>query len=514
MLRSAGELICQRGGDPLTLNDLIFLLPELILLLAAALVFVLDVLGRQPADPATAGRGPQPWLPYVALIGLGLAAFGLLPGLGQTARVATMLAADPFAIFFKALAIIGVALVILAAIPYMRTRTPYRGEFYALLLIAAAAICLAVGATNFVMLYLAMEFLSITSYILAGFFREDRKSGEAAIKYFLYGATASAVMLYGMSLLYGATGTTDFAGVAQALAQRGGSDLLWLGGPAIILMIVGFGFKASLAPFHQWAPDTYEGAPTPVTAFLSTASKATGFAILIRVFLIALGGLQPLWAALLAAIAILTMTLGNLTAIRQTNIKRMLAFSSIAQAGYILIGVAAVTTSGAAVTPFGGINGVLIYLLAYLVTNVGAFAAVIAIENRSGKVEINDYAGLIRRAPWLAVTLFVFLLSLAGIPPTAGFVGKLFVFGAAVRAAMIPLAVVGALNAVVSAFYYLNVVRVMFFVPAEADAVPICVARPLQTAVLLTGALTSLIGLFPGALIQWATQSVQLLTLR
>lgn len=498
----------------MTVNDLIFLLPELILLLAAAVLFILDIAGRRSNDPVISARPLKPWLPYVALIGLAAAALGLLPGLGQTAQATAMLAADPFAIFFKALAIIGVALVILAAIPYMRARTPYRGEFYALLLIAAAAICLAVGATNFVMLYLAMELLSITSYILAGFFREDRKSGEAAIKYFLYGATASAVMLYGMSLLYGATGTTDFGGVAQALGKLGGSDLVWLGGPAIILMLVGFGFKASLVPFHQWAPDTYEGAPTPVTAFLSTASKATGFAILIRVLLVALAGLQPLWASLLAAVAVLTMTLGNLTAIRQTNIKRMLAFSSIAQAGYILIGVAAATGDNTTAASFGGINGVLIYLLAYLVTNVGAFAAVIAIENRSGKVAISDYAGLARRAPWLAVTLFIFLLSLAGIPPTAGFIGKLFVFGAAVRAALIPLAVVAALNAVVSAFYYLNVVRVMFFVPAEVDAEPIIVERPLQIAVLLTAALTLLIGLFPGPLIQWASQSVRLLALR
>lgn len=500
----------------MTLNDLIFLLPELILLLAAALIFILDIIGRRPHDPLTLAQQPKPWLPYAALIGLAVAALGLLPGLGQTASATAMLAADPFASFFKALAIIGVALVILAAIPYMRARTPYRGEFYALLLIAAAAICLAVGATNFVMLYLAMEFLSITSYILAGFFREDRRSGEAAIKYFLYGATASAVMLYGMSLLYGATGATDFGAVAQALGKLGGPDLLWLGGPALILMLVGFGFKASLVPFHQWAPDTYEGAPTPVTAFLSTASKATGFAILIRVFLVVLGGLQPLWANLLVALAIVTMTLGNLTAIRQTNIKRMLAFSSIAQAGYMVIGMAAATAGSSAGTaaPFAGVNGVLIYLLAYLVTNVGAFAVVIAVENRSGQVEIKSYAGLVRRAPWLAVVLFIFLLSLAGIPPTAGFVGKLFVFGAAVRAGLIALAVIGALNAVISAFYYLNVVRVMFFMPAEADAEPVAVERPLQLAVLLTAAFTLLIGFFPGPLIEWAARSVQLLALR
>jgi NADH-quinone oxidoreductase subunit N len=497
----------------LTLNDLAYLLPEVILLLTATGIFVLDILGRKPGDPVTRERKPKPWLPYVALAGLALAALGLIPSIGRTAQVATMLAVDPFAVFFKALAIIGIAIVILAAIPFMRSRTPYRGEFYALLLIAGVAICLAVSSTNLVMLYLSIEFLSITSYVLAGFFREDRKSGEAAVKYFLYGATASAVMLYGMSLLYGAAGTTDFAGVAQALGKRASTDLVWLGVPAMIMLLAGFGFKASLVPFHQWAPDTYEGAPTPVTAFLSTVSKATGFAVLIRVFLVVMGGLAAQWTTLLAVVSILTMTLGNLTAIRQTNIKRMLAYSSIAQAGYMLIGVAAVAAPMSS-SKFTGINGVLIYLMAYLVTNLGAFAVVIAIENRSGRVEIKDYAGLVRRAPGLAAVLFIFLLSLAGIPPTAGFVGKLFVFGAAVRAQMLLLAVIGALNAVVSAFYYLNIVRYMFFVPAEPDSESIEVGRPLQGALVVTGGLTLLLGLVPGPLIDWASQSVQILALR
>ena len=203
-----------------------------------------------------------------------------------------MLAADPFALFFKALAIISIAMVILTAMPYMRGRTPYPGEFYALLLVVGVGDLLAVSATNLVLIYLGMEFLSITSYVLAGYLRNDRKSGEAALKYFLYGATASAVMLYGMSLLYGATGTTDLAGIASALAGKAPGELVWLTMPAIILLVAGFGFKASLVPFHQWAPDTYEGAPTPVTAFLSTASKATGFAILMRVFFVALGSQQ------------------------------------------------------------------------------------------------------------------------------------------------------------------------------------------------------------------------------
>ncbi len=496
----------------MTLKDMTYLLPEVILLLTATAIFVLDILGREPGDPVTRERKPKPWLPYVALLGLGLAALGLIPSVGRMAQVATMLAVDPFAVFFKALAIIGIAIVILAAIPYMHGRTPYRGEFYALLLITGVAICLAVSSTNLVMLYLSMEFLSITSYVLAGFFREDRKSGEAAIKYFLYGATASSVMLYGMSLLYGAAGTTDFAGVAQALSKRAGADLVWLGVPAILMLLVGFGFKASLAPFHQWAPDTYEGAPTPVTAFLSTVSKATGFAVLIRVFMVAMGGLASQWTILLALVSILTMTLGNLTAIRQTNIKRMLAYSSIAQAGYMLIGVAAVAAMSSSST-FSGINGVLISRLASRVTTLGAFAVVIAIENRAGRVEIKEYAGLIRRAPWLAAVFFFFLLSLAGIPPTAGFVGKLFVFGAAVRAQMLLLAVIGALNAVVSAFSYLNVVRYMFFVPPESDAEPITLGRPLQGALLLTGVLTLLLGLMPGPLIDWASRSVQILAL-
>ncbi|HEX9115360.1 MAG TPA: NADH-quinone oxidoreductase subunit N [Anaerolineae bacterium] len=480
-------------------SDLIYLLPEIILLLSAALVLVLDLTG--PKDK------PKAWLPYVALLGLGLAILGVVPSLGGTHQVATMLAVDPFAVFFKVLAILGVAVVVLTSMSYMEGRTPYRGEFYGFLLIVALAICLAVSATNLVMIYLSMEFLSITSYVLAGYIRNDQKSGEAAIKYFLYGATASATMLYGMSLLYGVAGTTDLAGLAKAFAGPAGSQLTWLGAPAIVLLIAGFGFKASLVPFHQWAPDTYEGAPTPVTAFLSTASKATGFAILMRVFLVAMGHslLQTEWNTLLIALAILTMTIGNLTALRQSNIKRLLAYSSIAQAGYILMGMAAVALAPG--RTFTGANGVLIYLFGYLFTNVGAFAVVMAVENASGKTDVKDYAGLITRSPWLAGVLFIFLVSLAGIPPTAGFLGKFFVFGAAVQRQLWVLAAVGAVNSVIAAFYYLNIVRYMFFTPAEEGAEPIAVAASLQGALIITGVLTLLIGLVPGPLIDWATTS-------
>jgi NADH-quinone oxidoreductase subunit N len=486
--------------------DLIYLLPELILLLGATLIFVLDLIWfRNTPDQRSR------WLPVIALAVLAVAGLGLIPGAGKNVRVASMLSADAFSIFFIALALMGVALVILTAIPYMRGRTPYGGEFYAFLLVTALAISLAVSAVNLIMIYLAMEFLSITSYVLAGYFRQDQKSGEAALKYFLYGATASAVMLYGMSLIYGATGTTDLARLSAALRQNPTGQNIWLTAPAIILLLAGFGFKASLVPFHQWAPDTYEGAPTPVTAFLSTASKATGFAILMRVFIGGMGTGQAMtqWTTLLVAVSVITMTLGNLTALRQTNVKRLLAYSSIAQAGYILIGVAAVL-AGPGLT-FTGVNGVLIYLFFYLFTNIGAFAVVIAVENATGDVELKEYSGLVRRAPWLAGLLLIFLLSLAGIPPTGGFLGKFFVFGAAVQSQMWALVAIAAINSVIAAFYYLNIVRYMFFVPPLEDAKSVDISPALRGALAITTIITLLFGILPGPVIAWASESAQAL---
>lgn len=491
-------------------SDINYLLPELVLLVGAALVFLLDILWlRRSADPGSQDRRFSV-LPGVAIIVLLVAALGLIPAQGQPRIVATMLTVDAFALFFKAFALMGIGLVIMTALPYLKGRTAFGGEFYALLLITALAICLAVSANNLIMVYLSMEFLSITSYVLAGYFRNDRKSGEAALKYFLYGSTASAVMLYGMSLLYGATGTTDLVQLSQVLGARAQGDLVWLIVPAIVMLLAGFGFKASLVPFHQWAPDTYEGAPTPVTAFLSTASKATGFALLIRVFLTALGSgpIAGTWITLLVALSVLTMTLGNLTALRQTNVKRLLAYSSIAQAGYILIGVAAV--AGPDLT-FNGINGVLLYLLAYLFTNLGAFAVVTAIETATGKVEIKDYSGLVRRSPWLAVLLVIFLLSLAGIPPTGGFLGKLYVFGAAVRREMWVLLAIAAVNTVVAAFYYLNIVRYMFFTPTNENFERVSVSPALGAVLAITAAVTMLLGLIPGPAIAWASDSARTL---
>ena len=389
----------------------------------------------------------------------------------------------------------------------MQARTPFRGEFYALLLLAGLSIMLASAAVNLVMIYLSIEFLSITSYVLTGYLRNDARSTEGALKYFIYGSAASAVMLYGFSLLYGATGTTDLAAIATALAT-GSATVQWLVVPATIMALAGLGFKIALVPYHQWSPDAYEGAPTPVTAFLSVGPKAAGFAVLIRFLLTALPDFQVSWTAVLAGVAIVTMSLGNLVALWQTNVKRLFAYSSIAQAGYMLIGLAALYPQAESWTT--GVNGLLVYLFAYLFTNLGAFAVIIAVENRTGSANIPDFAGLIHRSPFLALTMLVFLLSLIGIPPTGGFLGKLFVFGAAIQRRMILLAVVGIINSVVSVYYYYAIMRQMFFGEA-GDTEPIKLTPSLGFVVGINVVMVLGIALYAEPFIRLATESVQML---
>ncbi len=488
-------------------NTLRLLSPELLLLFTGLVVLCVDFIWR---DHVRKTR----WIPALAVIGLAaaLAATILLWKTDQTTVLAVM-AVDHFALLFKIIAILTVGLVVVASVQYLQERTPYRGEFYALLVFAALAICLASSAINLISVYLAMEFLSITSYVLAGYLRGDTKSNEAGLKYFLYGAVTSAAMLYGMSLLYGATGTTDLAGIAQTLTV-GDPQMQWLAIVAIVLLLAGFSFKMVLAPFHQWAPDTYEGAPTPVTAFLSVASKAAGFAILMRVFLTALydfrGGIG--WMAFLMSLSIISMLLGNLIAMRQTNMKRMLAYSSIAQAGYIIIGVIAIQSVEGAT--FQGINGTLFYLFGYLFSNLAAFIAVIAFENATRSTTIKDYKGLVHRSPVLGGVLLIAMLSLAGIPGTVGFMGKFLVFGAAIQVGLwqtLTLAVAGIITSVIGAYYYLNVVRQVFFEAADEGAAPIAVPAGLKVGLALTAAGILLIGVYPQPFINLANQSMQML---
>ncbi len=482
------------------------LLPELVLTVGALLVLVLDFLMEDDRSPILPG------LTFVSLGGAFLLSFAYL-GLDRTALF--MFEVDNLTAFFRILATGTSILILLVSIDYVRSRSRHTGEFYSLLLWVTLAVILVAASSDLILLYLSFELLSITSYILVGWLRDEAYSNEAAIKYLLYGAISSAVMLYGMSLLYGAAGSTRLEDIARTFSDPavrvGTLDELVL--PAVVLMLAGFGFKTSLVPFHQWAPDAYEGAPTPVTAFLSVGSKAAGFAVLTRVLLTALPMFQIDWAAVLAAVSILTMTLGNLVALMQTNMKRLLAYSSIAQAGYILVGLAAFVATDT--STLNGLAGVLLYLVAYLFTNLGAFIAVIAYEQATGSVAIEDYAGMVRRAPWLAAALVVFFLSLAGIPPTAGFVGKLAVFGAAINAQLYYLAIIGVINSVISVYYYFNVVRQMFFMPppegSEGERVRYPQAMGLALAISLVG--TLLIGIYPQPFLDLANLGRQFLAL-
>jgi NADH-quinone oxidoreductase subunit N len=491
-------------------NALILLLPQLVLLLSALTVLGVDLAQRGE------GHGKE-WLPGATLVGLACAlAATIYLWIGAASSptepiLGGMLAVDRFAFFFQLIAVTGTALVVLLSVGYMRPRTTDYGEFYGLLLIACLAITIVAAASDMLMVYVGIELLSLTSYVLAGYLCEDRKSTEAGIKYFLFGATASAAMLYGMSLFYGATRATNLVSIATSLSGAEG-PLRALVIPAAVFLLAGFGFKIAAVPFHQWAPDAYEGAPTPVTAFLSVGSKAAGFAVLVRVLLIALPNFYPDWMALLSSISMVTMIVGNLIAIFQSDVKRMMAYSSIAHAGYMLIGVVC-WGQGNLQGSFDGVSGVLIYLLAYLFTNLGTFVVIIAFEEATGSSQIEDYAGLLARSPAMAGAMLVFLLSLAGIPGTGIFIGKLYVFGAAIHVEAYALAVVGVITSVIAAFYYLNLLRYVFFQPPAENMPPIALPATVKVALIATCALTLTIGIYAQPFLRLAQTSAGLLTL-
>jgi NADH-quinone oxidoreductase subunit N len=355
-------------------------------------------------------------------------------------------------------------------------------EYYALLITATIGFSLMAASTDLIMIYVALETASISSYLLAGFYTGQTRSSEAGMKYFVYGAFTTAVMLYGMSLLYGITGQTNLYIIGNVFAGGqvipGAQPLLLV---AAVLVTVGFAFKTSIVPYHFWTPDVYEGAPTPFTGFLSTASKAAGFAVFLRVFLA--GVLGPAdagseWWAMLVAMCIITMTLGNFVAIFQTNIKRLLAYSSIAQAGYALIGLVTLTQDGSGATLF--------YLLMYIFTNIAAFGVIILVSNVTGSDELKDLSGLNRRSPFLALVMMLAVLSLGGIPPTAGFFGKFFIFKAAIDAGMWWLALVGILLAFVGLYYYLSIIKYMYLYRSEDDDVAIPISRAAQIGLVVS----------------------------
>ena len=351
-----------------------------------------------------------------------------------------------------------------------------KGEFYVLMLVSTVGMCLMASSADIIMLYLAIETTSIPMYILAGFMTNDEKSTESGFKYLLFGAATSTIMLYGFSLLYGFTGATNIHQIAESFYKPRFPEIAIIG--SLLLILVGFGFKISMFPFHFWAPDVYEGAPTPIAGFLSTASKAAGFVVLLRVLVsVFTPSATPEWNNLLAIIAVLTMTIGNVLALAQKNIKRLLAFSSIAHAGYLLIGVVALSQLG--------ITSVVFYLIAYIITNLAAFGIVMTFSLVVGSDEISAYSGLSRRKPGLALAMLVAFLSLAGMPPLAGFMAKLFVFAAAVKVDMVWLAFIGVLNSIVGLYYYLTVLKHVYLFRSDDEDKPLAISRPYSIALTI-----------------------------
>ncbi|MBN1450138.1 MAG: NADH-quinone oxidoreductase subunit N [Anaerolineales bacterium] len=462
------------------------ILPEILLLVLGVLLLVIEPFWKGEKH-RNAG-----WLTAGGLLAImAISLFAGRPG-EPTSVFGGMLRYDWLGFFFKMLFIFGAAVTSLFMMDHEILGK--RGESFILLIAATLGMNLMAASADLVMLYLAIETTSIPLYVLAGFMLSDKQSTEAGFKYLLFGAMTSAIMLYGFSLLFGFAGTTNLYELAS-MAVAGQLSLgVALG--LVVLIVVGLGFKVSIVPFHFWAPDVYTGAPTPVAGFLSTASKAAGFAVVLRLFMTAFQGtdltdLSYSWASILAVLSAITMTLGNLVALKQTNIKRLLAYSSIAHAGYAMIGVVAVSTLG--------VTSVIFYLLAYILTNLAAFGIVMAFERVTGSDEIKDYAGMSRRSPGLALAMLVAFLSLAGMPPFGGFVAKVFVFAAAVQVNMVWLAVVGILNSIVGLYYYLTVLKVVYLYRMEGEdeeVHPIPLTRPyviglviLTLGILLVGTL-------------------------
>ena len=467
------------------------ILPILLIVVLGAIILVLDLI---LADDKKRNLG------WVTAVGLALIMFVSLfvaPGDDGELLWGGMIRYDWMSFVFMELFLFGAAITALFAMDFQSISK--RGEFYILLLASTIGMVLLAESADLIMIYIAFETVSIPMYVLAGFFTSDKKSTEAGFKYFLFGAMASAVMVYGLSLLYGFTGTTNIYELSKLFQANGISTSLLIG--SLILILIGFIFKISSVPLHFWAPDTYEGAPTPVAGILSTASKAAGFAILIRFLVVVFPAIQVEWGAIIAAIAVASMTLGNLTALTQKNIKRLLAYSSIANAGYILIGIAAISLTG--------VSSAILYLIAYLVTNLAAFGIVATSWRVIGSDNISDYAGLSRRSPWLALALLVAFLSLAGMPPFAGFVAKVFVFAAAIDAKLIWLAVIGVINAIIGLYYYLTVLKVVYLYRSENDDKPITVTRPYALALAVLSIGIILIGSVFAPWFEWATKAAE-----
>ena len=472
-----------------------FLAPEIFLAIAGMVMLLLASVGRGPAN-RFAGM--------YALLALGASAFLAVRMHGEAPAepiLGGLFILDPFGLFWKILVLIGTALTLTLSMRFFEENDFYRrGEFYALLLFATTGMMLMVSGFSLLSIWIALELMALSSYILTGYFKRETKSNEAALKYFILGAVSSGVLLYGVSLLYGATGTVALDELAVRLPEAMASQpgLVGLGW---VFLAIGLFFKVAAVPFHVWTPDVYVGAPTPVTAFLAAASKAASFAILIRILYQGLPGLRVDWQIVVAAISAISMIWGNLAALTQTNVKRMLAYSSIAHAGYVLMGVLAATDEG--------LWAALYYMLAYTFITFGTFGTVLLLERREYAGETYaDYAGLSRRAPFLAFMMLLFMIALTGLPPTGGFFGKVYLFAAAVEAGWVWLAVIGVLMSAVSLYYYMGIVVNMYLKDSDEDT-PIPMRAPILVATIALCAVATLIlGILPDPFVEMARASL------
>lgn len=473
--------------------DLYLITPEMIVAAFGFLVLLLDVFLNKGEKKEHLG--------VISLIGIVLAGLYSLPQMGSVkSGFEGMFISDGYALFFKLTFLIIAFLTVLISIGYTQREGIAFGEYYALVLFATLGMMLMAAGTHLITIFLGLETMSISIYVLAGMMREDKKSVESALKYFLLGAFATGFLLYGIALIYGATGSLYLKEVAEYIASKNllRNPMLLM---SLVFLTIGFGFKIASVPFHMWTPDVYEGAPTSITAFMATGVKAAGFSALVRVFFSALPAFRPDWTSIMWVIALATMTLGNIVAISQTNIKRMLAYSSIAHAGYILVAFVAGNDLG--------VSGILFYVMAYAFMNIGAFTCVILLGKKGEEnTLISDYAGIGFKYPLLAASMTIFLLSMAGIPPLGGFMAKFYIFSAAVKSKFYWLTIFGVLNSAISVYYYLRVTVLMYFREPEREITGLQFSFASVLALILTVMGTLYMGIFPSNILSLAQRSI------
>jgi NADH-quinone oxidoreductase subunit N len=483
--------------EGISLLDFYYILPELVLTAGSLVVLVVDVMLPKERRASLA---------WVTLLVIGATMASLLPFRGVHVEVAHgLMAVDGFGLFFKFVFLLAAAITVLMSVRYLEIEGASPGEYYFLILCATLGMMIMAAGIDLITIFIGLETMAVSFYILTGFIKPSQRSNEAAVKYFLLGAFSLGVLLYGMSLMYGLSGTTNLRVMAGAFGGMQQDPRLVL---AVILVVAGVGFKISAVPFHMWAPDVYEGAPTPITAFLSVGSKAASFAMLIRIFLEGLPAMAADWKLLFWTLAVVTMTVGNVAAVTQSNVKRMLAYSSVAHAGYVLIGIVA---AGDPNVTTRAVTATLVYLLIYAFMQLGAFAVVILLRRSDvAGEELKDFSGLAFRNPFAAFAMLLFMLSLGGIPPTAGFMGKFWLFSAAIDAQYYWLAVIGVLNSAISLYYYVRIVVFMYLKKEAIGSEP--TTSPALAVVLgVAVAATLLIGVYPRLLFELAEVSARTL---